>query len=756
MHKKWIYTYVIFVAHSLAASSATWSTPQSVPSISSNVIFPTYDPAIGQLIVTWIDDITYPSPNQRGFSSLFNGTSWSSPQQLPINGVFVAALSNAYDPALGKIIAVWSDTTPAPYSSTFNGTTWSPSQPIPDGGGGSIFPFSSYDRTLGKLVAVWADGTLNGHSSIFDGTNWSAMPQTHPAINAFVVYPSSTSDQFLSTWVDIGTNTGYSSIFDGTNWSSPQTIATNVGIPNMVPLMPCSCTDPSGTVLVLWSDFITNQINSSTFDGINWSSPQAIPGGTASSMRAVFSTFDPVIGRIVAVWQDSIMMQGAFSEFDGTGWTPAQAIPDTPPSGVYSVAYDPSIGKLVALWVDLATNLGYYSIFYVPPISFSGSGNLARVANYINFVGQSATMQPILALLHNLNQSQLTSALSSISNARNAFLPYMAGKTAFSLSQAVENRAAELRWTSLYDLDSENLEILGLMASLEMPKGSSQTAAHKNQTFAIWAEGLGSFAHQNAQDQNPAFDANTYGTILGMDYYGEKIRILSSLSYAHSHIHDAHHAGKSGIDSYAALILGTGSIKQTFIEVGCAGIYNHYKSDRHIFFPGFDAHANASFSGWQAVPHFAVGYDLCIGNWFLEPFASADCAVIIQDQFSEHGAAPLNVKQHSNLSELFQARGGLRAFVTKRSKWGLYFFQLTTAYQYMKGWNIGAIKNASFIGQPAGFTVTSLNSAQNAFVPGIEFFVRGNNGVFASVNYEGEFAGKFLSNSVLAKIGLFF
>ncbi|MDE3046196.1 MAG: hypothetical protein KGJ02_06090, partial [Verrucomicrobiota bacterium] len=64
---------------------------------------------------------------------------------------------------------------------------------------------------------------------------------------------------------------------------------------------------------------------------------------------------------------------------------------------------------------------------------------------------------------------------------------------------------------------------------------------------------------------------------------------------------------------------------------------------------------------------------------------------------------------------------------------------------------------ASLIGFPPGFAVTSFTNNQSFFSPGMEIFMRWEEtGVFSSISYEGEFGSGYMSNEVLAKVGLFF
>ena len=690
----------------------------------------------------------------KNFSSTFDGTSWSTPSiEISNNGNPSNTIIAAYNPNLEKVVACWSDSMLQVNYSLYDGTTWSAPQLIP-GGTGVFVSFPSYNNGIGKTIVTFPDPsmTMLGYSSIFDGANWS-IPEQIPGVTNAVVISSSYNPILgatVATWDDQMTAQTYSSLFDGIQWSpTPIPISGNVNFPNILTTF-----DPTqNRTMAVWSDMTSHTAYFSFFENGAWSSPAEIPG--TSVFNAVYPLYNPVLNKIVATWTDLTTNQGYYSFFDGTSWSSPELIPGCFSGSVITV-FDRELGKMLGTWADFTTQQNYSSLFYIPSIPFSGTGNLAKIANYLNQVGQSAALRPIMALLIGLSPDQLTTAYASLSNARNAFMPWVTGSTALSLNQIMENRCAELRELTHTKPSSPSTEITALMAAQELPQGSVQAAARKDQPYALWAEGLGNFSHQKAQDQNPAFNANTGGGILGADYYGKNLRLAGSAAYAHSSVKESTHAGYSDIDSYFASFFASGSLYNGYLEAGVSGLYNRYHSNRHITFPDFNAHAKASFSGWQVVPHLSLGYDFLVSDWVIEPFGSADCSILFLDGFSEQGAAPLNMKQPSATSELLQVRGGVRTYFSGSPSWGLWFFEMTAAYLYKKGWGVGTITNASIVDQPSGFTVTSLDGAQNCFAPRVEFFVRTNNGFFTSCSYSGEFAEKFMTNSLMAKIGSFF
>ncbi|MBX9745063.1 MAG: hypothetical protein K2X08_07645, partial [Chlamydiales bacterium] len=375
MKNLWSSLFACCAASLSASSGPVWTAPQTFPSSSQNVIFPAYNANLGKVVATWVNDVTF-APDGIAFSSTFDGSSWSTPLQLPIlpNHTTANVLVNAYDNAIEKTVVLWSDPNiapPQPNSSTFDGTAWSTPQIIPDGGTGALIPIPAFDPGINQLVATWCDfsGPL-GQSSLFDGTNWSTTPLPNPASGALLQFSAPLSNQLVAVWVDLSTLIGYSSVFDGTSWLPAQPIAGNIAPPNLIPVLNNAYNPQSQTLLVTWVDNTTHQVFSSTFDGSTWSAPQAVPG--SSSIGAVCPVYDPALGQIVAVWPDSGTSSGAYSLFDGTSWSAALEIPgSSSPASSFLATYDPILGKVITLWTDSLFQ-GHYSLFYVPSITFLG------------------------------------------------------------------------------------------------------------------------------------------------------------------------------------------------------------------------------------------------------------------------------------------------------------------------------------------------------------------------------------------------
>jgi len=408
------------------------------------------------------------------------------------------------------------------------------------------------------------------------------------------------------------------------------------------------------------------------------------------------------------------------------------------------------------------------------------SGNAAALANYINanhnIIGENTsppTLATLIPILSTFNDEQLQAALDAVSPSRNTFAGFMSGNVSFTLANVISLRISGQRLAHgmggqmpeialLAQAADEELPWCGPIADEEvddktLPAGRSMTILKKDKTISAWAQAIGEFAHQRAQNQNPAFNSTTAGGIFGFDYYGFNDGLIgTALSYTNTRIHEAGGAGHANVQAYAASLYGTGYIGKGYIELGAWGVYNHYRNYRNVVFPGFDATAKSCYMGWQAVPHLGAGYDLSFDWGVLEPFASFDYALIFQRGYTEHGAPPVDMVVSGSSTSMLRSQGGMNCYQTWDGTWGTLVLLESLSYVNRSGFGIGQMNNVAFIGADNGFSVVSFTKTQNLVAPAAEISYRGRrNGTF-SLSYQGEFGSGYKSNAVLVKFGKLF
>ncbi len=394
-----------------------------------------------------------------------------------------------------------------------------------------------------------------------------------------------------------------------------------------------------------------------------------------------------------------------------------------------------------------------------------GGGNSANLANYLNRNSTVPTLQSVLQGLFVLTPSELNQALQTASPARNAFVTFSSQNTMLTFSNSVSSRLANQRIYRSLAQRSVHLAALSmnddaLLASYtfpsKAPSGSAQTSARQSNLYATWIDGFTEFSHQNAQNQTPAFNVFSGGTLIGFDYYGfADGQIGAAVGYARNTIHDHQDQGSNTINFYTAAFYGTGYFGDGYLEGTLWGTYNQFQSDRHIVFPSFDAIAKSSYGGGQITPHLAGGYDFNFTWGTLEPYASFDAVINIEQGYQEHGANPLNMKIEGYTSWMLQSEIGLNGYETWEEPWGVCILRETASYINRTPFSTGQI-TAAINGAVGTFTVDSFTATQNLFSPAVELFIRENDGMFLSLFYKGEFGSGYVTNEVLARVGKYF
>jgi hypothetical protein len=204
------------------------------------------------------------------------------------------------------------------FSTSFNGTAWTPPQQVSTVGTSSGVSLAVFN---GKLYMAWkgmqADQAI--YWSVFDGVSWAAQQQTPgfgtstgPSLAVF-------NNALYMAWKGIQSDQRvFWSSFNGV-WANQQAvpgIGTSVG-PSLAVF--------NGRLYTAWKgEFGDERLFYSYFDGTSWTSQQLIPG--TSSEGASLAVFD---NALYAAWKGVVGNQNiSWSRFNGSVWAPQQSVLD--------------------------------------------------------------------------------------------------------------------------------------------------------------------------------------------------------------------------------------------------------------------------------------------------------------------------------------------------------------------------------------------------------------------------------------------
>jgi len=396
-----------------------------------------------------------------------------------------------------------------------------------------------------------------------------------------------------------------------------------------------------------------------------------------------------------------------------------------------------------------------YLSYYLSSISTAGlSGNQSHIADYFNLYGTSTS----ILLLYPLSGSSLQSALNSISPARNAYSAYVAEQTALSCSSQVSShldhyrlarrKAAKESLTALLADASENICKL-------QPNRSCPTVPCDDSPCYAWLSGFGGFGHQKASHQNPSFNYNAGGALLGVDCLWSRDSLFgAAFGYSRSNYNDANHAGSGGISAFFLSAYANFFIDSFYISPALWVISDNTEAKRNISLPGFSATADAAIGAWQLLPHLELGYDIQTRPLDIVPFTALDWPFVWQSSYTEQNAAPFNASQPSKNSSLVRSETGVKLCERWEQDWGAFLLKEKLSYVYEKPFGSGNLA-FSFAGLPSDFTVLAIDQPLNFGAIGLDFLFLIGKEPFMSIDldYEGEFSADYWFNEWILTIG---
>ncbi|MBY0530319.1 MAG: autotransporter domain-containing protein [Rhabdochlamydiaceae bacterium] len=425
--------------------------------------------------------------------------------------------------------------------------------------------------------------------------------------------------------------------------------------------------------------------------------------------------------------------------------------------GSYTGAFSPTVtGGLPGYDFKLLYDSNLIYLLFAKPPSPSYliptsqlSGNSSIIAHALNQNGSSST----LSLFKNLNESQLQSALMSVSPSRNALGTYTAQQTAFSLSGLVTDHIDGLSREE--EVSSQEAFAANLVADASETFKTPKKNRKSKDKFSAWISGFAQYAHQKGKNQNPTFHYLSEALLSGLDYQGENRSLVGgALGYAHTHLNQDHKFGHASINYYFASLYGKIFKDKFYFSPALWGFFDENTNTRSISFPGFSKTAKANIFSWQLLPHLEVGYEGEFSWGKMIPFTSLDWAITWQRGYQEQGAGPFNAVSRAKNSSMMRSETGLKFCEKWQFTWGAFFLREKASYVFEKPFSTGTV-NTAFVGTPGAFTVTAINQNLNLAAIGINFLIAigKHKPVTIDLGYEGEFGSSYWTNELLLRIG---
>jgi uncharacterized protein YhjY with autotransporter beta-barrel domain len=223
--------------------------------------------------------------------------------------------------------------------------------------------------------------------------------------------------------------------------------------------------------------------------------------------------------------------------------------------------------------------------------------------------------------------------------------------------------------------------LLGGGASADEPGGLL------SDKWGMWARGNYSFGDKDSSNSSPAFDADQWALVGGLDYrFNDKLVGGVSLAYGQSNIEfNPRDEGGLDTDTWAISVYGSTYAAKNFYFDGIVNVANaDYGAERNITYVdgaglvNVDAHGDTDGMTYSA--GLSGGYDFLVDGLTLSPTVGLFYIDATIDGFTENGAGGLNLIYDEQTFQSFTGNLGFRATYAWNLSWGVLLPHLRVDY----------------------------------------------------------------------------
>ncbi|QDU35396.1 Outer membrane protein B precursor [Poriferisphaera corsica] len=259
-----------------------------------------------------------------------------------------------------------------------------------------------------------------------------------------------------------------------------------------------------------------------------------------------------------------------------------------------------------------------------------GGNNVAAFKSFENAVGDAGVAQEItdaMIMLQGMNSKDLKAAVKKLSPEGSLVVAEASSAAAAGFSNQMSSRSAAVGGTSMAAAGSENA----------YPLMFAGPSLRDENGYEAWTTAFGSKTEQDDNDGMAGFDADVYGSVIGIDRMNENVLAGVALGFATADVDTNGGLGSSELDALSLGAYFAYAPSEWKIEGGM--VYSYGEADLERTTLGGTAKAD-SVESYSLTSYAGASYDFVAqdGKLTLSPSAKLSYTYFNQDGYKEKGA----------------------------------------------------------------------------------------------------------------------
>jgi len=264
--------------------------------------------------------------------------------------------------------------------------------------------------------------------------------------------------------------------------------------------------------------------------------------------------------------------------------------------------------------------------------------------------------------------------------------------------------------------------------------------------FALWGEGLGSWANVDSNGNAAALATGTGGFILGADVnFNQTYRVGVAGGITRTILDVDARLSSGSNETVFGSLYGGATWEGVNVRLGGSYAAHAFETQRAVRFPGFSDFARASYDGWTAQAFAEIGYRFEFERADIEPFVGASVGRMHTNGFNEDGGAAALIGDARD-HDLGTTIVGVRAEARPSD-------EVPLLVRGMLGWRhaFGEVEpetSLKFRGGAAAFTIWGVPLDRNTLVAEAGVYWQAGRGVSFGLTYEGQISARAQGHAV--------